>query len=167
MESALDTAKLGAFVRDVRTQRRLSIRRLAEMAGISESTMHRIEHGPTASNVAVTKPTPARLASVFRALELDEGDVRPVLAGDDEYADQVVYWMSNTSERVSEYAAGRRLPHVEPRQPDLVLLHPDGTVAIVEVKTYGSSEPDQQRARVDELARFGRAAGYMVTIPAG
>lgn len=156
MPDEIDTAKLGAAIREAREDAGLNMRQLAKRAGISESSMHRIEHGPATKTAAVKRPNSSNLARVFQALGLSQDQVRPIV-GRGEWGDEVLYWMAQR--QAGDETVRRALMPA----PALVLLHPDGTIIALEVRAHGG-ETD---ARLDELARAARELGYMVTVPAG
>lgn len=161
----LDTARLGAAVREKRENLGMSQVKAAELAGVGRTTLHRLELGPEARDEAARKrPYADTLAKVLATLRFTETEAREAIS-DALYADEVVRRMPRHApgDGVAEYARARRGTYARGSVPDLVLLHPDGSVAVVEFK---SAAEDVIVDRLDEIAKAMRDIGYMVTVPA-
>lgn len=65
---------LGALLRDLRTRRSVTVRRLARASGVSENHITRIEHGQVESTSL------AMLASIAHGLHIDHGDAADCVA---------------------------------------------------------------------------------------
>lgn len=168
MTDGVDTAKLGALIRQRREIAELTMRELSRRAGLGESTVHRIEHGPATKTNKIKRPTPSNLARVLVILGIPFAEIAPLVDRSDRgavtWAEQVEYWMHNADD-VRDYAEARRagaMPAGAARAVDLILLHEDGSMVMLQART----PDDETRTRhLDELARAARRLGYMVTVP--
>jgi hypothetical protein len=108
-EPGPDMARLGAFIRAHRHAARLSMRALSEAAGVGESTMHRLEHGPATKTSAVKQPRAWNVAGVFCALGLSEDQVRPVV-GRGPWGDLVARCMSELAAAADQSTGTSQCP---------------------------------------------------------
>lgn len=152
-------AELGALVRTRREERRLSMDQLARMAGIGRSTLFRFEVGKD------TSTAPSRIAKVLVVLQIGADEVIP-LVDDEELLTELLAWLDRASQvqELSSYVQAKRPTIGTGGHPDLVAIHPDGTMLYIEVKAHGSGE-DQDR-RGEDLVRVLASVGYLVTRPA-
>lgn len=63
------TTKLGEFIRQKRIEKDLSIRKLAELSGVVNNTIWRIEHGE------IVQPRPEILTAIARSLSIPAADL--------------------------------------------------------------------------------------------
>lgn len=61
--------ELGALIREIREERGLGVRQLAEGCGVSAPTISRIENG------LIAEPSPAKLQAIAEALEVSIDDL--------------------------------------------------------------------------------------------
>lgn len=137
--------QLGALVRDRRQQLDLSMKDLADSARVSRSTVHRLEHG------SEIRPMPSKLARILAAVGVDEDAIRATLP-EDEYRHDLLRWMA----AAPDAELTRTLEAARPQPPDLVAIHPDGTIA----RIAGGGD------HLESIADALKHAGWMVTRPA-
>ena len=153
-------AELGALVRTRREERRLSMDQLARMAGIGRSTLFRFEVGKD------TTTAPSRIAKVLVVLQIGADEVIP-LVDDEELLTELLAWLDRASQvqELSSYVQAKRPAFgSESGRPDLVAIHPDGTMLYIEVKAQGTDADEDRRG--EDLVRVLASIGYLVTRPA-
>lgn len=145
MTQTASHATLGALVRERRTQLGLSMDQLAQLARVSRSSIHRLEHGHE------IRPTPAKLARVLAVVGIDADGVLAALP-DDEYRGDVLHWLERAEQAT---ALAGEIESAARFTPDLVVIGTDGTTVMIEVKGGGP----------DAIAAVLKSAGYLVTRP--
>ena len=131
---------------------------LARMAGIGRSTLFRFEVGKD------TSTAPSRIAKVLVVLQIGADEVIP-LVGDEELLTELLAWLDRASQvqELSSYVQAKRPTIGVGGSPDLVAIHPDGTMLYIEVKAHGDGDEDR---RGEDLVRVLASVGYLVTRPA-
>ena len=152
-------ADLGALVRARREDRGLSMDQLANAAGVGRSTLFRFEVGRS------TAVAPSRVARILVTLGITADEVIP-LVHDEHTLGELLAWLDRASQvqALASFAQDKSLRHSDTPAgtPDLVAIHPDGTMLYIEVKTPGE---DSER-RGGDLVRALGSIGYLVTRPA-
>lgn len=161
VHSSNPLADLGALVRQRREGRALSQDALADLAGVSRTTLTRLERRHSKD-----VPSANSVAKVLLTLDIAVEEATSLIH-DDKLAGELVLEMACIEQvhAISMDAKRRRRPYARliAQTPDLVAIHPDGTMLYIEVKQ--SSEESDRRG--EDLVRVLGSIGYLVTRPAG
>jgi transcriptional regulator with XRE-family HTH domain len=141
-------AVLGALVRKRREALHISMDELAMQAGVSRSTIHRIEHAHA------TRPMPAKLARVLNVIGVGPEELATVI-DDDTYRGDIIHWLSRTEavKNMGRTLRARPMFASLVNRPDFVVIDQETGEGI---RVYGGG---------DKIATVLEAAGYLVTQP--
>ncbi len=154
------TFGIGALVRKRRLEHGLTQPELGQIADMGRTTLHRIE------NEVGTQARPANLARVLRALNITRKEVTTFLGPDQaEYADYVISWMDRLerTQEMGDWLAGQQeeSEREQDAAADVTLLHPDGTLMLVQVKSKGNDH----EAALEAIIECAKTAGMTAMRP--
>jgi len=120
---------LGPALKDLRVQRGLSGKRLAELAGLSQSKISRIETG-------VTTPSEADVVRLTGALGADETLTRQLLAEARRSRERVKEWESGEVDLASRQ---QETEHIEAAATDFKVFQPTLVIGLLQISSYAEA----------------------------
>ena len=121
-------AKLGVWLRSVRSRRGFTQSRVAQLAGMSESRYRQIETGRTTAGKPLGRPSPDALLHLEAALAVPRGSCRLVLDGADPEVDLAA--LPPIELREDTAPGGQRVIYAGPVDPDLLQQAADQLAAL-------------------------------------